>query len=159
LRPWGASRVFASPLARSAATAAIIAETLGLDVEIDARLRERDNWGDVADEPFEVFAERWKQCDSDREWVPPHRESARQAGERLNAFVEDVLTRGVEGPVLAVAHGGVIVDYLLNQHPASELAAIDPAYRHMPYCGLTEVVVASGSTRISRLSDPCLISG
>ena len=135
LRLSGASHIFASPLARSASTAQIIADASELEVEIDARLRERDNWGDVPDEPFELFAERWEHCDSDRDWVPPNRESARQAGERLNAFVHDVVARGIAGPVLAVAHGGVIVDFLLNRHSASELAGINPAYRHMPYCG------------------------
>ena len=43
-----------SPLLRSLETAEVFGRELRIPVEVDARLRERDNWGDVPGEPRDV---------------------------------------------------------------------------------------------------------
>ncbi|HEX7996327.1 MAG TPA: histidine phosphatase family protein, partial [Streptosporangiaceae bacterium] len=48
-------RVYSSPLRRAAETAEVIAAGLGLNVALDARLRERVNWD--GERTFQTFSE------------------------------------------------------------------------------------------------------
>jgi probable phosphoglycerate mutase len=150
----GVSRLVSSPLRRSEETAVELATALGLTVEVDARLRERDNWGDVAGETRESFVERWNRCDLDRDHVPEHGRSARQAGTDLEAFVHDIACVRDAGTVLAVAHGGVIIDLLLNRHTPDQLATRNPDYRHMGHCAITEVRVDPAGWELEGLAVP-----
>ena len=58
--------VFASPLRRAQESAALIADTLSLPVQVDARLRERADWGDLPGQPFDEFAAMWERATRDR---------------------------------------------------------------------------------------------
>jgi broad specificity phosphatase PhoE len=146
-------RIFASPLRRALETAQIIGARLGSAVTVDARLRERDNWGDVPDESREEFVARWERCDADRDLVPPQGRSSRQAGADLGAFVDEVGERE-RGPVLAVSHGGIIVDFLLEHFEPEELERRAPHYRDMSYCALTVIDPTNGYYELVRLATP-----
>jgi broad specificity phosphatase PhoE len=107
LRFIGVSSLYSSPLRRAWQTAEGIASVTGLEIVIDARLRERLNWasGSLAD-----FHADWSQAERDRDIMPAGGDTSRQAGERLRAFVMD--QSASPGPVAAITHGGVTRDLL-----------------------------------------------
>ena len=154
LRDRGIRRIVSSPLRRSLETAEVFAGELDAPLEVDDRLRERDNWGDIAGETSEAFLARWRRCDDDRDHVPEHGRSARQAGNDLASFVRDVAHSGEGGAVVAISHGGVIVDFLLNSRSEAQLAALNPGYRDMPNCALTQIDAAPDRYVIDMLAVP-----
>ena len=103
--------IYASDLARARETADIIAAELGLDVRIDARLRERSfgAWeGLTAPEIEEQFAEdlaSWRLGDG----AGPHdAEPFDVFAARIHDFVDEVVGRHPDKTVLVVGHGGSI---------------------------------------------------
>ncbi|MBX2998193.1 MAG: histidine phosphatase family protein [Caldilineaceae bacterium] len=106
--------VYASPLARARETAQAIADALGSTVIEDARLRERANFGDSPGQTLEEFISMWQDCDRDRDFVPVVGLSARQNGQRLEAWMREVYHTRPQGIVVAGTHGGTITDFLLN---------------------------------------------
>ncbi len=128
--------LFSSPLARARETAAIIAAALGLIVIEDPRLRERMNWGDIADQPFDDFITQWERSSQERDYQPAIGDSSRTAGQRLEEFVADCYRQAAGGSVAAVTHGGVVADFLLNVFDTSDLARIHPDFCRQPYSGV-----------------------
>jgi broad specificity phosphatase PhoE len=107
-----ATYVYSSPLRRAYQTAGEIAMVLGLEILIDERLRERLNWGDVPGESWDDFLVRWQAVDV---------EASRQ---RMADFVNDIARRYPRAAVVAVAHGGIVGDYL-------------GGHEDWPLCGVT----------------------
>lgn len=106
------SSVWASPLKRAQETAAPIAGGLGLNVQTDARLRERMNWDDETEISLERFLAEWQRASEDRTYQPTSGDTSADAAERFIAALSDIGTRTPEGTVVVVAHGGVTVDSL-----------------------------------------------
>jgi broad specificity phosphatase PhoE len=107
----GIDVVYSSDLARARETAEIVAERLGLDVELDERLRERSfgAWegktGPEIEAEFRDAHERWLAGDGPG---ADDAEAFASFGARVESFVEDVLMRHPDETVLVVAHGGSI---------------------------------------------------
>ena len=120
--------VYASPLRRARETAAHIAASHRLPVVEDVRLRERANWGDVPGQTFAEFAAMWECSTHDRDSIPPVGDSARQAGARIEAFVQEIALAYPHGQVAAVTHGGVITDFLVNVFTTDELNRWHPEF-------------------------------
>jgi broad specificity phosphatase PhoE len=140
--------VFTSPLRRARETAEIIGQAVGLEVRVDPHLRERMNWGDIADQSFEAFVAVWERCCREREFQPVGGDSSRVAGDRLEAFVRAVASGVSVGEVLAVCHGGLIADFLLNVFSPAELELVSSPFVIDPYsaevmreCSVTTVEV------------------
>jgi broad specificity phosphatase PhoE len=131
--------LYSSPLRRACETADILGQRLGLEPVIDTRLRERTNWGDVPGQPYEEFTELWRHCDQDRDYVPEGGMSSRQAGRMLDGFVREVHGNYPSDTVLAVTHGGIIADFLLNHYSEDELSAALPDFRHLAYAGMVSI--------------------
>jgi broad specificity phosphatase PhoE len=129
--------VYTSPLQRALETASIMAEMLRLPVRTDVRLRERANWGDIPGQTRQEFGAVWDRCSRERDWCPPGGTSARQAGQRLEAFLLDCRTQWADGAIAAVSHGGIIADFLRNQFPAAVLEGQNPRVQHMANCAIT----------------------
>ena len=103
--------VYSSDLARARETAEIVAGTIGLEVRLDERLRERGfgSWeGLTMDEIESAFP------DDKRAWLAGSGPGALDAesfvafATRVGSFVEDVGRRHAGEEVLVVAHGGTI---------------------------------------------------
>jgi probable phosphoglycerate mutase len=62
--------IYTSPLKRARQTAGIIAEILAAPLVVDARLRERINWGDTTGQTWEEFAAEWDRGDLDPTYIP-----------------------------------------------------------------------------------------
>jgi broad specificity phosphatase PhoE len=107
----GVDVVYASDLARARETAEILAERLGLDVEVDGRLRERGFGAWEGKTRPEIEAEfgdalaRWRAGEG------PGADDAEPFADfaaRVKSFLDDVLARHPDETVLVVAHGGSI---------------------------------------------------
>ena len=129
------ARVYASDLRRAQETAKPLAAALGLAVIVESLLRERINFGDLPGQSFAQFLTLWERCSRERDFVPPVGDSSRAAGERVAQFMAAIYAELPTGEVVAVAHGGVIADFLLNVAPSTELARISPAFVTQPYAG------------------------
>jgi broad specificity phosphatase PhoE len=145
--------VYASPLSRAQETATILAATLDLTLSTDPRLRERANWGDDPAQPLEAFLAMWHHASRERGWVPPVGDSARAAGERMNAFVREVAARHPSQAVAAVAHNGVIGDWLTDHFSAAYLGALHPQWQAvgddvLRYCSVTTVDCANDACQV-----------
>ena len=150
------ARIFTSPLRRARETAQCFADRFRVPVSVDDRLRERENWGDLPDESWDDFVGRWERCNVERDFARPEGVSSREAGARVDGFVREV-TRADRSAVLAVSHGGAIVDFLLNFFPAADLVARKPDYREMVHCALTVLDVQPDAYVLERFADPILI--
>ena len=107
----GVDVVYASDLARARETAETLAEPLGLDVQLDGRLRERSFGAWEGKTGPEIEAEF---PDAHARWLAGHGPGADDAepfadfGARVGSFLEEVLARHPDETVLVVAHGGSI---------------------------------------------------
>lgn len=136
------SQIFASPFKRAIETADIIAKELGLDMEVDDRLRERMNWGDKEGENYKEFWREWQKTDLDRDYQPSHGYSSRECGRRLKSFLEDVSKNFNNNTILVVTHGGTIGDLLRNVFLEKNLPLITnetskAMYILIPECSVT----------------------
>jgi broad specificity phosphatase PhoE len=107
----GVDVVYSSDLARARETADIVARRLGLDVQLDRRLRERafGAWeGKTAPEIETEFR------DAHARWLAGEGPGAEDAepfdafAVRVHGFLDDALARHPNETVLVVAHGGTI---------------------------------------------------
>lgn len=101
--------VYASPLARSVATAEAIAAPLGLEVRVDARLGELD-YGDLDGltgeelrRDYADFLEQWLEADP-ADLTMPGGESMREAQRRMVAATEAMVEQHPDGEVAVVSH-------------------------------------------------------
>jgi broad specificity phosphatase PhoE len=134
------ARVYASPLRRATETAESIAAHCGGDagrvaLQLTPALRERVNWGDIPNQTFEEFQALWERCNRERKYVPPCGNSSFDAGQRLEDFCLAVVREPHVDAVVAVAHGGIIADFLLNVCSRKELERLNPAFADAPYDG------------------------
>jgi len=96
------ARVVASPLQRCRATAAVVAEVLGIDVHVDERWIEMD-YGDLDGTPVaEVPPATWAAWQADLHWAPPGGESIAALGERVRPACNELASAGDD--VLVVSH-------------------------------------------------------
>ena len=145
--------VVSSPLARAAETAAGVAAACGIEFDIDARLRERLNWGDVPGQPFDEFVELWDRCTADRHDIPvvPGGRSACQAGCGAVELIDEIVGTTDAGPVVLVAHGGLLVDLLLCLGDAGRAGPVDPSV-DVPYCSITHLSWEAGRVEVLGLA-------
>jgi alpha-ribazole phosphatase len=103
--------VYSSDLARARETAEIVAGRLGLEVQVDPRLRERGfgSWegltGDEIEQRDGEALERWRAGEGPG---APDAEPYGAFAARMGRFLEDVLERHPAEHVLVISHGGSI---------------------------------------------------
>ncbi len=136
--------VYTSPLRRAEETAVHIASVHGLPLVEDARLRERANWGDLPGQSFMDFVAMWERSTHDPEYIPPAGDSARQAGERMELFLQETAHKHPCDEIVVVAHGGIITDFLAHMIPPEQLEQWHPKFlamqsRLIPECSITMV--------------------
>jgi broad specificity phosphatase PhoE len=107
----GVDVIYASDLARARETAEILNARLGLEIQLDPRLRERGfgawegkSWDELEDE-FADTLERWRAGEIHG---PDDAERYEEFTRRVESFLEDVVRRHPSERVLVVAHGGSI---------------------------------------------------
>lgn len=110
------SALYSSDLGRAQQTAGAVAESTGLKVTVDVRLRERHlgvfQWLLKA-ELREKFPDEYRQFKvSGPDYVIPGGESSRQGHARVIACLDDIARRHVGQQIAVVAHGGTISSLL-----------------------------------------------
>ncbi|MEK7458206.1 MAG: histidine phosphatase family protein, partial [Patescibacteria group bacterium] len=78
----GIDTICSSPLLRTRETVVFIARETNCELEIDERITERANWGDLKGQTFPEFELMWERATKDRDWHPPIGDSSRHAGMR-----------------------------------------------------------------------------
>jgi probable phosphoglycerate mutase len=143
--------IYSSDLLRAHQTAQIVAEPLGLTVEVDAGLREVDvgDWSGRVHHEIEGIDpqgyRRWRE--GGKGWNGG--ESYEQMGERVVAAVTRIAERHPGGTILVVTHGGSIRACRATaaglEYAASRVSAIGS----MDNCEIVELNLADG-----RLAEP-----
>lgn len=137
--------VWSSPLRRAVETARPIAASVGTDVQLDDRLRERMNWD--GSDPLSDFLVDWDRATRDRAHRPRVGDSSRDAGDRILAAVAEIADSADDGStVVVVAHGGVTVDALRTLVGDDRVVREDPTL-------LTDGVPNCAVTRLRRTGD------
>lgn len=96
--------IISSPLVRAKETADIVGAAIGVPVEVDDRLAERD-YG-VIDGTYEGtpgFMEQWVQFG----YQYPEGESLLKVVQRVYNFLDDIKQRYADKKVMVISHGGV----------------------------------------------------
>ncbi|MEV6835004.1 histidine phosphatase family protein [Streptomyces sp. NPDC051133] len=132
VRQVGVRALFTSPLRRARETAQMIASRTGLQVEEDARLRERMNWDES--QRIEEFQADWAASVRDRDFVPSSGGSSRATAERMRACLADLAQE--TGPIAVVTHGGATVD-LLRTLIGDQAVPIELMEQGVPSCAIT----------------------
>lgn len=111
LQSRGIRRLVASPYRRTLETAAIVAETLGLPIEIDSLVRERCWFACDVGTPASRLRVLWPGIDFDRlgeRWWPAQGESEAQLSSRCGVFASRLHRATDWGETVYVSHWGFI---------------------------------------------------
>ena len=111
LRPRGITRLVASPYRRTLETAAIVAEVLGLPIEIDSLVRERCWFACDVGTPASQLRTLWPGIDFDRlgeRWWPSQGETEAQLSNRCGVFASRLHRATDWGETVYVSHWGFI---------------------------------------------------
>ena len=136
---------FASPAKRTRQKAEVIGKCLHLSVQTSALLKERIDWVDHQ-QTREQFLREWVKATADRDFTPPHGQSSRETGERLEQFLRGLKQRQLKR-VLLVSHGGAIMDFLRNLFPDQDLQGLKKRYPagwdfQCHHCSLAQVCLS-----------------
>lgn len=127
--------IYASDLERAVETAGYLAEKINLPVHTDARLREihQGEWQGLKITEIQTHYQSRFQARQDKplEIAPPGGETVRQVGERVVAFLQDLVARHADETVAVVTHGFVmaLVDTLVRR------ARFEDIWRAIPESG------------------------
>lgn len=134
--------IYSSPLARCRDTAQIVAEGLGLEVEIHFDLREYAI-GEWEDKSFKELAAQHQFVElatGDHDFAPPGGETLRQVAARIVSAFQEIHHRHQEDErVLIVSHGAamaVALGAILDHNPGGW------TNYHFANCSLTELVLS-----------------
>jgi broad specificity phosphatase PhoE len=127
-------RLLTSPYTRALETAAIIAETLGLPVEVEPVVHEHACYDCDIGTPISLLAERWPALDfghlSEVWW--PEAEPAEALHRRCVAFRAQAAALGDWRHVAVVSHWGFIRGLTGRDARNAELVPFDPTFVIMP---------------------------
>ncbi|MEQ9334087.1 histidine phosphatase family protein [Thalassobaculum sp.] len=107
----GLTRIVASPYRRTLETASVLAERLGLPVEIDSLVRERCWFVCDVGTPASLLRTQWPTLDFDRlgeRWWPAQGESEAQLAARCGVFASRLHRATDWGETVYVSHWGFI---------------------------------------------------
>lgn len=151
------SQVYTSPLLRARQTGAIIAQAVGAPVQVDLRLRERMNWGDVAGQTWAQFESEWSRASRNPDYLPPGGLSVHQAAAQMEDFLKEMAFRYPEESLAAVAHAGILRDYLSEHFLPAELDRLSLAWKAhqgeaITHCSVTTLCWEGGQAHLESLA-------
>lgn len=147
--------IYSSPQRRAYKTALTIADLLGVELVVDHRIREM-SFGNYEGRPFWELMEQ--EGDTLRAWLSnpldnplPTQENMVEFGERVDAFLKDVLSSSYTD-LLIVAHGGTLHAMVCL---ALGLGLQNLWNIHMDNTALTTLVYNSGRFELRHLNRLC----
>ncbi|MDQ1913978.1 histidine phosphatase family protein [Paenibacillus sp. GD4] len=147
--------IFSSPLRRAKETAEYIALEAKSTICVDARLRERANWGDLPGQTFDEFVAMWERCTREPDYIPPVGDSVLQARQRLSSLLFEIATQHPpHSNIVIVTHGGLITDFLVHTFHKEDLEAWHPNFisvqsELVTECSITKLTYESGNFKIA----------
>ena len=154
--------VYASPLARSVATAEAIAAPLGLEVRVDARFGELDHGdldgltGEELRRDHADFLAAWREGDP-ADLTMPGGESMRDAQRRMVAAIEAIVEQHADGEVAVVSHNLATRAFLC--YALGVPLASFRRFRH-DLASFAEIErLSNGGWLVSRLNEACHLPG
>ena len=119
-----------SPYSRALQTAEIIADTLGLPLEVEPLVRERCAFACDVGLPRSELARRWPHVGFDHlpeRWWPEDEESEEALSDRCRTFASQAIARDGWDRLVVVTHWGVIRSLTGLQLGNCEHVRFDPA--------------------------------
>ena len=154
----GATRVLSSPLTRASATAAFIASSLNLDLQLEPDLAEYDigeGAGLTITEVRAKYPEALAARTAGKRFLFPREEGRDQFHLRLRRALEHL--QELEGTTIAVAHGGVISAFC---HIVIGLDLNRPGAFQVGNCSITEIIRdRAGRLVLRQHNDMCHLEG
>jgi broad specificity phosphatase PhoE len=141
--------VYSSDLARARETAEILAEPLGLEVQLDPRLRERGFGAWEGKTSAEIEADFGEEHARWLAGTAPGAEDAEPFSDfaaRVHAFLDETLERHPDETVLIVAHGGSV------RAVHAVAAGLDYVRDHRSIPGVANCTVARYAARDGKLT-------
>ncbi len=147
--------LYASPLQRAQETARIIADQIGVPVQLDARFQELDvglieglTWEEVL-EQYPDFARRWEE--NPREAEIPGAEDRSAFRSRVVTAFEDIMAQHDDETIGVVAHGGTLGTYL------NHMLGLPPGFSHFQFFNASLSIVDQHGKfpRVVLLNDCC----
>lgn len=114
---------YVSPLPRAQSTAEVIADTIGVQPEVEDGLREFDlgDWEGRSFSDLRESEDLWTRWEADPTFAPPQGESPLSFNRRVLGEAQSLVERHTGDTILAVSHGGFIGAFLatkLGEGPA-----------------------------------------
>jgi phosphoserine phosphatase len=134
--------IYSSPLVRCRDTASIIAEGLGLEVEVHHDLREYaiGEWEGKSHKELAADYQFVELATGDHDFAPPGGETLRQVAARIVPAIQEIHRRHqADERILVVGHGAALaiaLGALIDKNPASW------TNYHFANCSLTELVLS-----------------
>ena len=154
LRQDAIQMIYTSTLSRAAETAQIVADTLGIPVSVDERLRELDIGvfqGLTVEEILQRHAQEYADFMSQPiAYVLPQGESREQMGQRMMAAWNDFISQTDKQHIAIVSHGGAIKMLLSVLWPGQ--AEAFHTY-DIPNTSITRLTCVEGLWQISDLAN------
>lgn len=146
--------IISSPLLRARETARYIALETNTSIEVDQRLRERANWGDLPGQTFDEFIKMWDRCTAEPDYIPPVGDTPKQACDRMLTLLSDIASNNTpDRNVVIVTHGGLITDFVVNTFSEAQLNVWHPRFiaeqnSLISECSITKLVYRGGRFQI-----------
>lgn len=152
----GIDVIITSPQKRAKQTASIINKSLRVPLEVDEKLKERINFGDVKNQSYLEFLKMAEYSSLNRFYVLVNGDSSIKCGKRMEKFIKKISSKNYKKVVL-VTHGGIITDYLRNVFSKSTLNLIyaDFSIKResvMENCSITRIEVVSGKVKLLEIA-------
>lgn len=143
------SKIVSSDENRAVLSSEIVANELGLKLQVSANLKER-NWGDLEGKPWSEIKLILDNLSLEERYnyLPPNGESWKQFEERIYGEIDSLVNKYPEENIAVFTHGGVIralITRLLNE-PKQESFKYDP-----PNASITIFSYEDGVYSIERL--------
>lgn len=138
-------KIYSSTFNRTKETSEIINKALNVEIKHDDRLRERMNWGSIANQTFEDFLKEWEYSNHHRNFKPKAGLSSFESGNNVLKVLVEINKEVDDKNILVVTHGGVISDLLRNIFNEKELInnnqdfIIDNFDQLMKECSITAI--------------------
>lgn len=101
-----------SPTKRAIETSDYISVVMKKSYSIDARLKERLNFGDVKKQTYLEFLNELEKSTKNRNYILPNGVSSISKGKMVEALISEKINSGDD--ILLVFHGSAIIDFLKN---------------------------------------------
>lgn len=142
----GITRIVSSPFARAIQSIEPLARRLRLEIELDPRLQERV----LSNERLPTWRENLHETFDQLDLRLPGGESSREAMQRANSAVQDILHQGQRSSTAIVSHGNLSTLLLKHFDPAIGFSTWENMTTPDVFC----ILLSASDTSVTRIWQP-----